>query len=183
MAQLTQRPMAFHGATSIVDSTQHPPLGTIGTDTNGYEYIYVDFQAAFIIGELVAYDEDYLATFLTSTSIGPVGVVCGTVSASDRFGWAMIKGKATSVVGTSNITDGGLLMGGAGTTGAGLANAYLQASDAGNIIYNAIARSAGTSATSFVVGDGSTQGSTFTMQLNYPFVLGLTHHLSSGITS
>ena len=59
MAQLTQRAMAFHGATSIVDSTQHPPLGTIGVDTSGNEYIYVDFQDAFIAGEWVVYDEDF----------------------------------------------------------------------------------------------------------------------------
>ncbi|HUX00276.1 MAG TPA: hypothetical protein VMY35_04785 [Phycisphaerae bacterium] len=183
MANLTQRPMAFHGATSIVDSTQHPPLGATGVDTNGYEYLYVDFQAPFIAGELVVLDENYLATFLTSTSVGAVGVVMGTVSASDRFGWVMVRGQATSVVGTSNIADGGVIMGAAGTTGAGMAAAYNQASDAGNIIYGAIARSAGTSATSFTVGDGSTQGSTFTMQLHYPFVLGLTHHLSSGVST
>lgn len=172
MANLTAPVTAFHAPTSQVDSTQHPPLGTIGCDTNGYEYIYVDFQQPFIAGELVVYDESYAATNLTATAVGPVGVVMGTVSASDRFGWVMIRGTATSVVGTSSIADGGGLMGGASTS-AGWADAYAYTSDAGNVIFGAFARSAGTSATSFVVGSGTTMGSTFTMQLHYPYVVGV----------
>ena len=63
------------------------------------------------------------------------------------------------------------------TSGAGMAGAWTSALDPANIMNGAIGRSAGTSATSFTVGDGSTQGSTFTMQLNYPFVMGLAHSL------
>jgi hypothetical protein len=105
MAELSgQGPIIHSGATSEVDSTQKIKLGSRGYDVDGNEVVYVDFQESCIAGEWVAIDSGYLATQLTAASRGPVGVVVGTVSASDRFGWVMIRGIHTAAWATSGAT-------------------------------------------------------------------------------
>ena len=107
----------------------------------------------------------------------------GTVSASDRFGWLLVKGKSTTAIGTSNVSDGGTLVGGA-STNAGWVDQVTLSSDSGNVIYGAWGRAAGTSATTITFGDDSSGNyCTVTVQLHYPFVTGVTHGLSSGLSS
>jgi hypothetical protein len=105
MAELAaQGPIAHSGATSVVDSTQAIKFGQRGVDVDGNEYVYVDFQQALGAGEWVAFDHAYAATRLTATSKGFVGVVIGTVSASDRFGWVQVRGVNTFAWASSGAT-------------------------------------------------------------------------------
>jgi hypothetical protein len=105
MAQLSgQGPILHSGATSEVDTSAIVKLGTRGVDVDGNEYIYVDFQESCIAGEWVAISSGYLATQLTAASRGYVGVVAGTVSASDRFGWVCVRGVVTNAWATSGAT-------------------------------------------------------------------------------
>lgn len=99
-----QGPIAQHGATSVIDSTQYLKLGTRGVDVDGNEFVYVDFQQALVAGEAVVFDHNYAATRLTAASKGPVGIVHGTVSASDRFGWVQVRGVCTFAWATSGAT-------------------------------------------------------------------------------
>ena len=105
MAELSaQGPVVHSGATSVVDDTQIGKLGRRAYDVDGNEYVYVDFQESFIRGEWCAFDSGYLATQLTAASRGFVGIVDGTVSASDRFGWVMVRGVHTAAWATSGAT-------------------------------------------------------------------------------
>ena len=105
MAELSaQGPVIHTGATTVVDSTQAQKLGMRAYDVDGNEYVYVDFQESFIAGEWACFDNAYLATQLTATSRGFVGVVIGVVSASDRFGWVQVRGVHTSAWATSGAT-------------------------------------------------------------------------------
>ncbi len=94
----------FDGNTSEVSATQNHAFGRRAYDNDGNEYVYVDFQESFIRGEWCAFDSAFAATQLTSTSRGWVGVVDGTVSASDRFGWVMVRGIHTAAWATSGAT-------------------------------------------------------------------------------
>ena len=105
MAELSgQGPTIHSGATSVVDTSAVVKLGTRGVDTDGNEYVYVDFQESCIRGEWVVFDHAYAASQLTAASRGWVGVVDGTVSASDRFGWVMVRGVHTAAWATSGAT-------------------------------------------------------------------------------
>lgn len=105
MAELSaQGPVVHTGATSVVDDVQQGKLGRRAYDVDGNELVYVDFQESCIAGEWVAFDSSYLATQLTAASRGFVGVVVGTVSASDRFGWVMVRGVHTAAWATSGAT-------------------------------------------------------------------------------
>ena len=105
MAELSGVGPTLHsGATSVVDDTQVGKFGRRGFDLDGNEYIYVDFQQALQAGEFVVINKDYAASRLAASSRGPIGVVIGTVSASDRFGWVQIRGVHTSAWATSGAT-------------------------------------------------------------------------------
>lgn len=105
MAELSgQGPIIHSGATTVVDSTQAIKLGTRAYDVDGNELVYVDFQESFIAGEWCVFGSGYTASQLTSTSRGWAGVVIGTVSASDRFGWVLVRGTHTAAWATSGAT-------------------------------------------------------------------------------
>jgi hypothetical protein len=101
MSELSAQGPSLHtGATTVVDlnTVASPAPGKLGArayDTNGNEFVYVDFQQALGAGEWVAFDHLYAATRLTAASKGWVGVVDGVVSASDRAGWVMVRGVCT----------------------------------------------------------------------------------------
>lgn len=110
MAELSgQGPIIHTGATTVVDSTQAQKLGMRAYDVAGNEYVYVDFQEACIAGEWVVFNHLYAASQLTSTAAGFVGIVAGTVSASDRFGWVMVRGIHTGAWVTSGTSVGPLV--------------------------------------------------------------------------
>src|SRR5688500_9708236 len=105
MAELSAQGPGIHsGATTVVDSTQACKFGSRGLDVDGNEYVYVDFQQALVAGEFVVINKDYAASRLAAPARGPIGVVIGTVSPSDRFGWVMVRGVHTSAWATSGAT-------------------------------------------------------------------------------
>jgi hypothetical protein len=94
MAELAgQGPVANHGATSVVDTSAYNKLGTRATDVDGNEYVYVDFQESMLPGEWAVFNgSTFAASQTAATSLGFVGVVIATVSASDRYGWVQVRG-------------------------------------------------------------------------------------------
>src|SRR5688572_24600587 len=107
MAELSgQGPIIHHGATTVIDTSAYNKLGTRARDNDGNEYVYVDFQESCIAGEWVSFTSAFAASQLTSTSVGWVGVVIGTVSASDRFGWVQVYGVHSAAWATSGSSSG-----------------------------------------------------------------------------
>lgn len=112
MAELSaQGPILHPNATSVVDvnsATVPAPIkfGMRGIDIDGNEYIYVDFQESFVNGEWVAFVSDFKASQLGASSVGWVGLVQATVSASDRAGWVMVRGFSTTALATSGSSGG-----------------------------------------------------------------------------
>lgn len=168
MAELSgQGPIVQSGATSVVDSTQAIKLGMRGVDVDGNEYVYVDFQEAFLAGEWVSFTSAYAASQLTSTSRGWVGVVIGTVSASDRFGWVQVYGKHTAAWANSGASSGNPVIIGA-TTDTGHVNTGV----AGVLVYGVIVASSPDTCASTALSTSSVAAPA-TVILNYPFVNGL----------
>jgi hypothetical protein len=110
MAELSgQGPLIIHGATSIVDSSANNKLGIRGTDVDGNEYVYVDFQEAMLPGEWAVFNgSTFAASQTVATSLGFVGVVAATVSASDRYGWVQVRGYHASAAISSGSSVGPL---------------------------------------------------------------------------
>lgn len=96
----------FDGNTSEVSDAQKGYLGMRGFDTAGNEYVYVDFQESFVNGEWVSFNGNFQASQLGSSSLGYVGLVQATVSASDRFGWVMVRGASSFALATSGSSGG-----------------------------------------------------------------------------
>lgn len=159
--------VASHGATSQVDSTQQVTLGSWGIDGDKNLYMYVDFQESFVAGEVVVINHVFQASQITNTSCGWVGIVIGTVSASDRFGWVQVYGYHSAALGTSGITSGAPLVISA-TTSVGHFDAMT--SGVHLIVHGAFARTAGETATSPVAS--SDDVGLVGVQLNFPYVIG-----------
>lgn len=96
MAHLTGAAAFPHQTSETVIASSSAPtkiqFGTRARDLAGNEYIYVDFQTSFAIGEIgvigAAWDFDKAAT----TSRGKIGIVVSTVSSSDYGGWVQVYG-------------------------------------------------------------------------------------------
>lgn len=82
------------------------PLGTRARDAAGNEFVYVDFDAAKAVGEIVTFNTSYLATACGATTTGMIGVVCGEASSSDKAGWVQIYGVNSATLAGSAITSG-----------------------------------------------------------------------------
>jgi hypothetical protein len=168
MAELSgQGPIIHSGATTVVDSTQAIKLGSRATDVDGNEYVYVDFQESFIAGEWCAFTSAFAASQLTSTSRGWCGVVVGTVSASDRFGWVQVFGTHTSAWATSGSSSGNPVVI-AATTDLG----HINTAAAGILVYGVLVASAPDTCASTALST-SALAAPCTVVLNYPFVNGL----------
>lgn len=128
----------------------------------GYEYVLVDCAAAFQVGEWVAIDGDGLATQLSASSKGRIGIIIEAASASDTLTWAIVVGVFAAALFTSGVTTACVLMAGTGC-------ANISTSTGGNVIFNATCTVAPSTATSPSVGDG-----VGTALLNNPFCYGLT---------
>lgn len=114
------------------------PLGIKVVDPNtGYEYRLVDYQAVFAIGDWVAIDAAGLASGLSSTTKGRVGIVT-EVTSSDNWGWVLVAGSATAQH-TSDVTTGCVLK-------AGTKTVDLSSSAGGNIVFSATITTLGSSA-------------------------------------
>jgi hypothetical protein len=178
MAELSaQGPIIHSGATSVVDSVQQIKLGSRGFDQEGNEYVYVDFQEACIRGEWVVFTSAYLASQLTSTSRGFVGVVDGTVSASDRFGWVMVRGVHTAAWATSGSSSGFPVIA-AATTDLGTVDTLGTSVDASVAISGVLVASAPDTCASTALST-SALAAPCTVILNYPFITGVVSVASS----
>ncbi len=98
------------------------------------KYMLVDCQAAFVVGEVVVIDSTGLATRLTDTSVGRVGVIVATVSGSDTAAWAQVEGANATAIMTSGVTSALFLQASATTDGGYL---DLMTSTAANRVHNA----------------------------------------------
>lgn len=139
---------------------------TFDPDT-GYEYLLVDCQAAFQVGEWVVVDPEGLATQLAAASKGRVAIIVETVSASDTLSWAIVAGKYASALTTSDVTSAADLIAGTGA-------ADILTSTGGNIIWGAAATTAPSTATSPSLG-----GAVATVYVHRPWVSGEIHSFSS----
>jgi hypothetical protein len=172
MAELSgQGPVLHSGATSVVDDTQIGKLGRRAYDVDGNEYVYVDFQEACIRGEWVVFTSAYAASQLTSTSRGFVGVVDGTVSASDRFGWVMVRGIHTAAWCTSGSSSGFPVIA-AATTDLGTVDTLGTSVDASFAISGVLVASAPDTCASTALST-SALAAPATVILNYPFITGV----------
>ena len=146
-------------------------LGTRARDAQGNEYIYLDFDAAKAVGEIVTWDTAFLATATGATTTGFIGVVCGEAATSDLAGWVQIYGVNTAVLGSSTLTSGWLQV--AATTD-GYSVPILGTASTG-VLYRIEGMNAATSAsTATSPGYASTASSilgVFTAILNYPYVM------------
>ena len=159
--------------TSEVHSSQLERLGQLAMDGDGNIYMYVDFQESCVAGEWVAISHAFAASQLTNTSRGYVGVVVGTVSASDRFGWVQVYGIHTAALGSSNITSGDSFVASATTATGGV---FPATTSVGVAIFGAVARSAADTCASTAL---SADAAPFTVQLNFPFISGQESNQSS----
>ena len=170
MAELSaQGPVVHSGATSVVDDVQAGKLGRRGYDVDGNELVYIDFQESFLAGEWCAFDSGYLGTQMTAASRGFVGVVVGTVSASDRFGWVMVRGVHTSAWATSGATTVDPVVV-AATTDLGHVATGTSA-DVSVLVYGAHIASAPDTCASTALST-SALAAPCTVILNYPFITG-----------
>ena len=171
---------AIPGETSELFSSVFIPLGTRATDANGNEYCFVDFGSSpsatgFVYGSWVVFDNAYLATILTTTARGFVGIVMSgsggqTVTATLRYGWVQIYGVHTGALGTSGVTtDTGLIA--VVTTDVGYVDKATSTDTTNFALFNAVARTAPNTCASTAIGT-SALVAPFTAQLNYPFVAG-----------
>ena len=180
MAELSgQGPVIFSGATSIVDvnsATVPAPykLGMHGFDVDGNEYVYVDFQQALLAGEWVVFNQSYAATRITGAStsaslMGWVGVVIGTVSASDRAGWVQVRGIHTAAWATSDATTNGIPVVYATTDQGGISTAAT--SGQGTVLYGVHICTDPDTCASTALSTSATLAPC-TVMLNYPFITG-----------
>jgi hypothetical protein len=176
MAELSgQGPILHTGATSVVDTSAVSKLGSRALDVDGNEYVYVDFQESCIRGEWVSFNHSYEATQLTAASKGWVGVVDGTVSASDRFGWVMVRGVHTAAWATSGATTADPVVI-AATTDIGHVATGTSA-DVSVLVFGAHVATAPDTCASTALGT-SAVAAPCTVTLNYPYVTG-TFNVSS----
>jgi len=131
------------------------PLGSRVVDPNtGYEYLLCDYQQVNAIGDWVAIDADGLATSLSTTTKGRVGIIT-EVTVSDNWGWVGVVGSFTAKH-TSNVTTGCVLK-------AGSATVDISDSAGGNVVFNAT-----------ITVLGSSANDLGTAYINNPWVYGLT---------
>lgn len=148
MAQLTGPAQAYNADSETVDSSREYPLGTIGYDNSGNEYIYLKGNSNVSANDAVKYDETHQASQLSQTDVGAVAVAPGSAVDSNSFGWFMIRGEDT-VNSDSSVSDNSQLYID-GTDGR-----LDDATSSGDLLPGAIARST----------DSSNE---ITVQLNYP---------------
>jgi hypothetical protein len=135
-------------ATSETQSTTEytGKLGVVFTDPDNplNKYMLVDCQESFIVGEIVVVDGSGLATPISATSVGQVGMVVATVSGSDTAAWVQITGLLEDAICTSGVTTAAFLIG--ITTGGGSFD-VLTSTEA-NVVYGGRAVTAASTATS-----------------------------------
>jgi len=174
MAHLTG-PVGYPTQTSETLGTSDPKLalGTRARDASGNEYVYVDFQAAAVVGEVFAISSTFTATDVTTSTVGPVGIVVASAVTSDSCGWLQIYGSG-SALGSSLLIIGAV---GLGDTSDGISYLLPYSTTLTQVqgIYVTVG-SSGASAVSSADWTSATlssqMGGLVTVALNYPFIAG-----------
>lgn len=121
MASLSPSPASAPFPTSETQGTSvyTGVFGTILMDPNNPQdqYMLVDCQESFVVGEIVVIDKDGLASQIGNASVGQVGMVVATVSGSDTAAWVQIAGELSNAIVTSDVTTAALLLAPATTDG------------------------------------------------------------------
>jgi hypothetical protein len=152
--------------TTEVHSSQLEKLGQLAVDSDNNIFMYVDFLESCIAGEWVVINSAFGASQISASLAGRVGVVVGTVSASDRYGWVQIYGVHTAAWGTSGITSGEALVVAATTD---LGHVAGMTTTVGVVVFGAIARSNPDTCASTALST-SALAAPFTVELNFPYV-------------
>lgn len=177
MAELTATLTGFAQRTTETNTTAQHRVGSRGYDQDGNEYRYVKCTDAVGSGGWVVLDGSYNATRVTTTSRGSVGVTQTSFAAND-FGWIMVYGLCSAAqIGDSEATSAyGLLAPTGATTEPIMAvtSSFLTSIVSGPIANPVIGAKITAAATTATTNVSSTfSGVTVEVQLNYPFLAGL----------
>ena len=171
MAELSgQGPIVHPQATTVATTDAIVALGTRARDAAGNEYVYVSFSETLTAGGWVNF-RNGIASRMSATSRGPVGIVCTSVTSLDN-GWIQIYG----VYDTAQIQSDGsdatsaYVLGGSADTSEPHAFASSVTTLAPNAIQGAWILAAASTATTLTSSAHS--GCTVQVHLNYPFTLG-----------
>lgn len=147
-------------------------LGTEATDGKGNVYVYVDFDSAKAVGEIVTFDADFLATDCGATTVGFIGIVCAESPSSDNAGWVQVKGIHTGCLAGSALTSGFL---GVGATTDGYSVPVNFTAQTTDLTYRIVGMNAVSSASTATTPGYASTGSSilgvYTARLNYPYVM------------
>ncbi len=135
---------------TTVYTTAKFTVGTRGRDASGNEYIFLAGVASVAAGTWVSFDELYVTTLLTTTSVGSAAVALAANVAS-TWGWFQIYGKASGKIGNAVADNAQLFI-------SSVTGSVDDLVVTGDIIYGAISR-----------GASSVTGANIDVQLNYPF--------------
>lgn len=93
MAKLAGLPQAFHGDTTVQDSSALVKPGTIAQEagTAFNEWIYLRGTASVVLGTWVRFDENFTTTRSTTNDVG-LHAVAGTAHTASTYGWFQIRG-------------------------------------------------------------------------------------------
>ena len=182
MAELSgQGPVVHPQSTTVATTDALIALGTRARDAAGNEYIYVSFSETLTAGGWVNI-RNGIATRMSATSKGPVGIVITSVTSLDN-GWVQIYG----VYDTAQIQSDGseatsaYVLGGSADTSEPHAFASSVSTLAPNLIQGAWILAAASTATT--LSSSAHSGCTVQVQLNDPFTLGFAVSESTAASS
>jgi hypothetical protein len=144
-------------------------LGTRARDKAGNEFIYVDFNAARAVGEIVTWDSSFATSAVTTATFGPIGVVVGEATSSDLAGWVQIYGYCATVLANSNMTSGPVMASSA-TTDAYSVFIAATTDAVSNVIGFNMLTSASTATSPGFASTASSILGVCTAILNYPYI-------------
>ena len=159
MANLSAQPTVAPFETSETKATSEyaGPFGQVFYDPANPQnaYMLVNCQSAFVPGEAVVIDGSGNASRITSTSVGLVGFIAGTVSGSDTAAFAQVEGEVADAILTSGVTTAAFLIAPATTDGG-----YLDILTSGeaNVVYGGRCTVAPSTATTPFTSDTSASG-------------------------
>ena len=143
-------------------------------------YMLVDCQEALVIGEIVCISAAGLASQITDSSVGIVGVIVAAVSGSDTAAWAQIGGSSAVAIFDSDVTTACFLFAPATTEGGFL---DIMTSTEANMVHGARCTVAPSTATTpfTSASDASaiTGVGTLTFALGGAFVYGLANNVGA----
>ncbi len=182
MAELSgQGPIVHPQATSVATTDAIVALGTRARDGAGNEYVYVSFSETLTQGGWAQY-RNGIASRMSATSKGPVGIVITSVTSLDN-GWIQIYGvhDAAQIQSDGSDATSAYVLGGSANTSEPHAFASSVSTLAPNLIHGAwilADASTGTTASSSAWSGCSVQ-----VQLNYPYTLGFAVSESTAASS